>query len=201
MAITVTKTFFDFLKTKVNPFLKTTPQVSKETITDFISKVSDDIVYASIVAKYNTVVITKKDLVAHLVEHGIDKKFIKKHFDTLLKIEAIHFKETPNCPTRRFINDCVDLMSKWFNESKGEGHPFYSEVRHDYFDTDKKCWVIDCWRTQNLDEDGVAPIEVYLDGSLKIRDENAFDFAICDFKVIQAIEATLKQIELDKKGK
>lgn len=199
MAITVTKTFFDFLKTKVNPFLKTNPQVSKETITDFISKVSDDIVYASIVAKYNTVVITKKDLVAHLVEHGIDKKFIKKHLETLLKIEAIHF--VSQLTARRFINDCVDLMSKWFNESKGEGHPFYSEVRHNYFDTDKKCWVIDCWRTQNLDEDGVAPIEVYLDGSLKIRDENAFDFAICDFKVIQAIEATLKQIELDKKGK
>jgi len=198
MAITVTKTFFDFLKTKVNPFLKTTPQVSKETITDFISKVSDDIVYASIVAKYNTVVITKKDLVAHLVEHGIDKKFIKKHLETLLKIEAIHF--VSQLTARRFINDCVDLMSKWFNESKGEGHPFYSEVRHDYFDTDKKCWVIDCWRTQNLDEDGVAPIEVYLDGSLKIRDENAFDFAICDFKVIEAIEETLKQIELNKKG-
>ena len=199
MAITVTKTFFDFLKTKVNPFLKTNPQVSKETITDFISKVSDDIVYASIVAKYNTVVITKKDLVAHLVEHGIDKKFIKKHLETLLKIEAIHF--VSQLTARRFINDCVDLMTRWFNESKGEGHPFYSEVRHDYFSTDDKCWVIDCWRTKNDDEEGVAPIEVYLDGSLKIRDENAFGFAICDFKVIQAIEATLKQIELDKKGK
>ncbi len=91
-------------------------------------------------------------------------------------------------------------MYKWYRESKGESNPFYSEVRHDYFDTDKKCWVIDCWRTKNLGEDGVAPIEVYLDGSLKIRDENAFDFAICDFKVIEAIEETLKQIELNKKG-
>ena len=33
MAIT---TLFDFLKKKVNPFLKTTPNVSKETITDVL---------------------------------------------------------------------------------------------------------------------------------------------------------------------
>lgn len=200
MAIT-TKTFFDFLKTKINPFLKTNPQVSRETITDFIEKGFDDIVYASIVTKYNTAVITKKELVAHLVENGIDKKFIKKHFDTLLKLEALHFIETPNCPARRFINDCVDLMYKWYKESKGDGNPFYTEVRHDYFDTESQCWVIDCWRTDNDDEEGVAPIEVYLDGSFKIRDENAFGFAICDFCVIEAIEATLKEIELDKKGK
>lgn len=192
----ITTTLFDFLKKKVNPFLKTNPHVSKETLTDFISKVSDDIVYAHIVTKYNTEVITRKELVATLVENGIDKKFIKKHFETLLKIEA-HFVTFR--PARRFVNDCADLMYKWYRESKGESNPFYSEVRHDYFDTDKKCWVIDCWRTSNDDEDGVAPIEVYLDGSLKIRDENAFDFAICDFKVIEAIEATFKQIELNNK--
>ena len=196
----ITKTFFDFLKTKVNPFLKTNTHVSKETLTDFISKVSDDIVYAHIVTKYNTEVITKKDLVATLVENGIDKKFVNKHLETLLKIEAIHFKGTPLSQARRFINDCADLMYKWYRESKGESNPFYSEVRHDYFDTDKKCWVIDCWRTKNLDEDGVAPIEVYLDGSLKIRNENSFEFSICDFKVIQAIEETLKQIKSDNKG-
>ena len=194
----INKTFFDFLKTKINPFLKATPHISKETITDFISKVSDDIVYAHIVTKYKTEVITRKELVETLVENGIDKKFIKKHLDTLLKIEALHFVSL--CPARRFINDCVDLMSKWYKESKGEQNMFYSEVRHDYFDTDKKCWVIDCWRTTNDDEDGVAPIEVYLDGSLKIRDENAFDFSICDFCVIEAIEETLKQIKSDNKG-
>lgn len=194
----ITTTFFDFLKTKVNPFLKTNPQISKETITDFISKVSDDIVYAHIVTKYNTEIITKKELVDTLVANGIDKKFINKHLETLLKIEAIHLVSL--CPARRFVNDCVDLMSKWFHGSKGEKNQFYSEVRHDYFDTDKKCWTIDCWRTKNLDEDGVAPIEVYLDGSLKIRDENAFDFAICDFCVIEAIEKTLKKIKSDKKG-
>lgn len=59
MAIT-TKTFFDFLKTKINPFLKANPHISKETLTDFIEKGFGDIVYASIVAKYNTEVITKK---------------------------------------------------------------------------------------------------------------------------------------------
>ena len=200
MAIT-TKTFFDFLKTKINPFLKANPQVSRETITDFIEKGFDDIVYASIVTKYNTVVVTKKELVANLVENGIEKKFINKHLDTLLKLEALRFIGTPISCARRFINDCVDLMYKWYKESQGERNPFYTEVRHDYFDTESKCWVIDCWRTDNDDEEGVAPIEVYLDGSFKIRDENAFGFAICDFIVIEAIEATLKEIELDKKGK
>jgi hypothetical protein len=196
----ITTTIFDFLKTKITPFLKTNPHISKETLTDFIDKAADDIVYASIVAKYNSVLITKKELVATLVENGIDKKFIKAHFDTLLKIEALNFKGTPNCPARRFVNDCVDLMSRWFKESKGEGHPFYKVVRHNYYSQYDKCWVIDCWRT---DEDGeaVAPIDIYLDGSLKIRDETAFGFAICDFKVIQAIEATFKRIEFDKKGK
>lgn len=193
----ITTTLFDFLKKKVNPFLRTNPHVSSETITDFISKVADDIAYAHIVTKYNMEVVTKKELVATLVENGIDKKFVKKHLETLLKIEA-HFISFR--PARRFVNDCADLMYKWYKESKGESNPFYSEVRHDYFDTDKKCWVIDCWRTKNLDEDGVAPIEVYLDGSLKIRDENAFDFAICDFCVIEAIEKTLKKIKSDKKG-
>lgn len=169
----ITKTFFNFL-------------------------VSDDIVYAHIVTKYNTEVITRKELVKTLVENGIDKKFINKHLETLLKLEALHLVSL--CTARRFVNDCADLMYKWYRESKGEKNSFYSEVRHDYFDTDKKCWVIDCWRTKNLDEDGVAPIEVYLDGSIKIRDENCFDVAICDFCVIEAIEKTLKKIKSDNKG-
>lgn len=194
------KTLFDFLKTKINPFLRTNPHVSRETITDFIDKCFGDIVYASIVTKYNTVVVTKKELVATLVENGIDKKFINKHLDTLLKIEGLHFIGTSLCNARRFINDCVDLMYKWYKESQGERNPFYTEVRHDYFDTDSKCWVIDCWRTDNDDEEGVAPIEVYLDGSFKIRDETAFGFAICDFCVIEAIEETLKQIKSENKG-
>ena len=91
-------------------------------------------------------------------------------------------------------------MSKWYRESKGERTPFYSEVRNNYFDTDKKCLVIDCWRSKNLDEEGVSPIEVYLDGALKIRDENSFETAICDFNVIHSIEETLKQIQSENKG-
>lgn len=196
----ITTTLFDFLKTKINPFLKTNPHVSKETITDFIDKSFGDIVYASVLTKYNTVVVTKKELVAQLVENGIDKKFINKHLDTLLKLEALNFIGTSLCNARRFLNDCVDLMYKWYKESQGERNPFYTEVRHDYFDTDSKCWVIDCWRTDNDDEEGVAPIEVYLDGSFKIRDETAFGFAICDFIVIEAIEETLKQIKSENKG-
>ena len=197
MAIT---TLFDFLKKKVNPFLKTTPNVSKETITDFISKVSDDIVYAHIVTKYNMEVVTRKELVATLVDIGIDRKFINKHLETLLKIEALQFHGNPICQANRFVNYYADIMSKWYRESKAERTPFYSEVRNNYFDTDKKCRVIDCWRSKNLDEEGVSPIELYLDGSIKIRDENAFGTAICDFKVMQAIEETLKQIQSDNKG-
>lgn len=198
MAIT---TLFDFLKKKVNPFLKTTPNVSKETITDFISKVSDDIVYAHIVTKYNMEVVTRKELVATLVDIGIDRKFINKHLETLLKIEALQFHGNPICQAKRFVNYCADLMSKWYRESKGERTPLYSEVRNNYFDTDKKCRVIDCWRSTNLDdEEGVSPIEVYLDGALKIRDENTFDTAIFNFCVIEAIEEVLNEIQSENKG-
>jgi hypothetical protein len=196
-----TKTLFDFLKSKISPFLKTNPHVSRETITDFIDKSFGDIVYASVVTKYNTVVVTKKELVATLLENGIDKKFINKHLETLLKLEALRFIGTPISGSRRFVNDCVDLMYKWYKESQGERNPFYTEVRHEYHDDESGCWVIDCWRTDNDDEEGVAPIEVYDDGHFAIRDENAFGFAICDFIVIEAIEETLKEIELDKKGK
>lgn len=197
MAIT---TLFDFLKKKVNPFLKTTTNVSKETITDFISKVSDDIVYAHIVTKYNMEVVTRKELVATLVDIGIDRKFINTHLETLLKIEALQFHGNPICQAKRFVNYCADLMSKWYRESKGERTPFYSEVRNNYFDTDKKCWVIDCWRSKNLDEEGVSPIEVYLDGALKIRDENTFETAIFNFCVIEAIEEVLNEIQSENKG-
>jgi hypothetical protein len=188
----INKTIFDFLKTKINPFLKRNPHISKETITDFISKVSDDIVYASIV--------TRKELIETLVIKGIDRKFVNKHLDTLLKIEAVNFKDITVVPQQRFVKDCIDLMDKWFFQSKDNPDPFYKEVRHDYFDTDSECWVIDCWRTDDDDEEGVAPIEVYLDGSLKIRDENAFGFAICELNIIEAIEEVLKQIKSENKG-
>jgi hypothetical protein len=198
---TTPKTLMDFLKTKINPFLRKNPHVSKETITDFIDNGFDDIVYASVIAKYNTVVVTKKELVATLLENGIDKEFINKHLETLLKLEALRFIGTPISGARRFVNDCVDLMYKWYKQSQGEGNPFYTEVRHDYHDDEAGCWTIDAWRTPDDDEDGVAPIEVYDDGHLAIRDENSFGFAICDFIIIEAIEETLKEIELERKGK
>ncbi len=192
MAITTT-TIFDFLKTKINPFLKRNPHISKETITDFISKVSDDIVYAPIV--------TRKELIEHLVSKGIDRKFVNKHIDTLLKIEAVNFTDITMVTQRKFLLDCTDLMERWYEQSKDNPNPFYKEIRHDYHNDEDGYWTIDAWRTPDDDEDGVAPIEVYDDGHLQIRDEIAWGFAICELNIIEAIEETLKQIELDKKGK
>lgn len=63
-----------------------------------------------------------------------------------------------------------------------------------------KCWTIDAWRTPDDDEEGVAPIEVYLDGSLKIRDGKAFYTAILDFGIIQAVEEVLNEIQSENKG-
>lgn len=162
-------------------------------MTEFIEKVSNDIVYASI--------LTKKELVAHLVEHGIDKKFVNKHIDTLLKIEAVNFTDITMVTQRKFLLDCTDLMERWYAQSKDNPNPFYTEVRHDYHNDEEGYWTIDAWRTPDMDEDGVAPIEVYDDGHLQIRDETAWGFAICELNIIEAIEETLKEIELDKKGK
>lgn len=188
----INKTIFDFLKTKINPFLKRNPHISKETITEFISKVSDDIVYASIV--------TRKELIETLVIKGIDRKFVNKHIDTLLKIEAVHFTDITTLTQRKFLLDCTDLMERWYAQSKDNPNPFYTEVRHDYHNDEEGYWTIDAWRTPDDDEEGVAPIEVYDDGHLQIRDETAFGFAICELNIIEAIEEVLNEIQSEKKG-
>ena len=182
-----------FFKSKVPTFVKSFGYKSKleegekALIRLFIDHVADDIVYSAIV--------TKKELAEILVAHGIDRKFVNAHLDTLVRIEKANFTNISVVPEKRFIQDCIDLMQHWFEQSKSNPCPFYTEVRHDYHDDEAGCWTIDAWRTPDDDEDGVAPIEVYDDGHLQIRDENAWGFAICELNIIEAIEETLKQIK------
>lgn len=180
-----------FFKSKVPTFVKSfgyKPKLEdgeQALIRRFIDHVADDIVYSAI--------ITKKELAEILVTNGIDRKFVNAHLDTLVRIEKANFTDISRVPEHRFIQDCIDLMQKWFAQSKSNPNPFYTEVRHDYHDDEAGCWTIDAWRTPDDDEDGVAPIEVYDDGHLQIRDENAWGFAICELNIIEAIEETLKQ--------
>ena len=182
-----------FFKAKVPTFIKSFgykskfDEAEKTLIRDFIDHVADDIVYSAI--------ITKKELAVILNANGIDPKFVKAHLDTLIRIEKANFTNISVVPEQRFIKDCIDLMQKWFAQSKSNPCPFYCEVRHDYHDDEAGCWTIDAWRTPDDDEEGVAPIEVYDDGHLAIRDENAWGFAICELNIIEAIEETLKQIK------
>lgn len=90
-------------------------------------------------------------------------------------------------------------MQHWFEQSKGNTKPFYKEVRHDYHDDEAGCWTIDAWCTDDDNEEGVAPIEVYDDGHLAIRDKTSWGFAICELNIIEAIEETLKEIESTKR--
>lgn len=180
------------LKLALKKFVESKQDATDENLDNVVTQVFNNVVFAS--------VITRNELIETLVIKGIDREFVNKHIDTLLKIEAINFKDITVVPQHRFLKDCIDLMDKWFFQSKDNPCPFYKEVRHDYFDTDSECWVIDAWRTDDDDEEGVAPIEVYLDGSLKIRDENAFGFAICELNIIEAIEETIKQIQSENKG-
>ena len=185
-----------FFKSKVPTFIKSVGYKSKleegekTLIRDFIDHVADDIVYSAI--------ITKNELAEILVANGIDRKFVNAHLETLVKIEKANFTNISVVPEQRFIRDCIDLMEHWFEQSKSNPNPFYAEVKHEYHNDEDGYWTIDAWRTLDDDEEGVAPIEVYDDGHLQIRDETAWGFAICELNIIEAIEATLKDINSAK---
>ena len=181
------------LKMALKGFVESKQEATEENLDNFVTKLFSNVAFSS--------VVTRNELIETLVIKGIDREFVNKHIDTLLKIEAINFTDITTLTQRKFILDCTDLMSRWFAQSKDNPCPFYTEVRHDYHDDDAGCWTIDAWRTPDDDEDGVAPIEVYDDGHLAIRDETAFGFAICELNIIEAIEEVLNEIELDKKGK
>lgn len=193
-----TTKFVNFLKSKVPAFMKSFGYKSKleegekALINGFIDHVADDIVYSAIV--------TKKELAETLVRKGIDREFVNKHLDTLIKLEDLYFTHETYVNDTKYVNYCEDTISTWYSQYKGERNRIYTEIKHDYFDDYNNCWTIDAWRTPDDDEDGVAPIEVYLDGSLKIRDENAFYDAMLDFGIVEAIEETLKEIQSENKG-
>lgn len=175
------------LKLALKKFVESKQDATEENLDNFVTQVFNNVAYSS--------VLTRNELIETLVIKGIDREFVNKHLDTLLKIEAVNFKYITGVPQHRFLMDCIDLMQKWFAQSKSNPCPFYTEVRHDYHDDEAGCWTIDAWRTPDDDEDGVAPIEVYDDGHLQIRDETAWGFAICELNIIEAIEETLKQIK------
>jgi hypothetical protein len=162
----------------------------KTLINGFIDHVADDIVYSEIV--------TKKELAETLILKGIDREFVNKHLDTLIKLEDLYFTIETYVNSTKYVNYCENTIRTWYRQHKGKLNRTYTEIKHDYFDDYNGCWTIDAWRNPDDDEDGVAPIEVYLDGSLKIRDENAFYDAMLDFGIIEAIEETLKEIKSAK---
>lgn len=180
------------LKLAIKKFAESKQEPTEDNLDNVVTELFKNVAFSS--------VVTRNELIEHLVIKGIDRDFVNKHIDTLLKIEAINFTDITMVTQRKFLLDCTDLMSRWYEQSKDNPNPFYKEVRHDYFDDYSKCWTIDAWRTPDDDEDGVAPIEVYLDGSLKIRDETAFGFAICELNIIEAIEEVLNEIQSENKG-
>lgn len=175
------------IKLAIKKFVESKQEATEENLDNFVTQVFNNVAYAS--------VVTRNEIIETLVIKGIDRKFVNKHIDTLLKIEAVNFNDITTVTQRKFIMDCIDLMQKWFEQSKSNPNPFYTEVRHDYHNDEEGYWTIDAWRTPDDDEEGVAPIEVYDDGHLAIRDETAWGFAICELNIIEAIEETLKEIK------
>lgn len=180
------------LKLALKNFVESKQDATDENLDNVVTQVFNNVVFAS--------VITRNELIETLVIKGIDREFVNKHIDTLLKIEAVHFNDITTLTQRKFLLDCTDLMERWYEQSKGNPNPFYTEVRHDYHNDEEGYWTIDAWRTPDDDEEGVAPIEVYDDGHLAIRDENAFGFAICELNIIEAIEEVLNEIQSENKG-
>ena len=72
----------------------------------------------------------------------------------------------------------------------------FKEVRNDFYDEDKKCYVIDAWRTNNDNEEGVVVAEVYKDKVIYMK-ENYKDLP----EVIDAVNEASKLHENNKKLK
>lgn len=178
------------LKMALKDFADSKQEATEENLDNFVTKLFSHVAFST--------VVTRNELIETLVSKGIDREFVNKHIDTLLKIEAVNFTDITTLTQRKFILDCIDLMERWYEQSKSNPCPFYAEVKHDYHNDEDGYWTIDAWRTLDDDEEGVAPIEVYDDGHLQIRDENAWGFAICELNIIEAIEETLKDINSAK---
>lgn len=178
------------LKLALKKFVESKQEATEENLNNFVTNLFDNVVYSS--------VIIRAELIETLVIKGIDREFVNKHLDTLIRIEQANLTNLSVVSEHRFLMDCIDLMQHWFEQSKGNSKPFYSEVRHDYHNDEEGYWTIDAWCTDDDNEDGVAPIEVYDDGHLAIRDENAWGFAICELNIIEAIEETLNDINSAK---
>lgn len=180
------------LKFALKKFAESKQEATEENLDNFVTEIFSNVAFSS--------VITRNELIETLVIKGIDREFVNKHLDTLLKLEDLYFTIEKNVNANRYVQDCVDTMNTWYLQYTGERNRTYTEIKHDYFDDYSKCWTIDAWRTPDDDEEGVAPIEVYLDGSLKIRDENAFYTAMVDFGIVEAIEETINEIQSENKG-
>lgn len=178
------------LKMALKDFADSKQEATEENLDNFVTKLFSHVAFST--------VVTRNELIETLVSKGIDREFVNKHIDTLLKIEAVNFTDITTLTQRKFILDCIDLMERWYEQSKDYPNPFYKEIRHDYHNDEDGYWTIDAWRTEDMDEEGVAPIEVYDDGHLAIRDENAWGFAICELNIIEAIEETLNDIKSAK---
>jgi hypothetical protein len=181
------------LKLALKNFAESKQEATEENLDNFVTELFNNVAFSS--------VITRNELIEHLVIKGIDREFVNKHLDILLKLEDLYFTLENVCvSSTRYVNDCVATMKTWYLQHTGERNRVYTEIKHDYFDEERECWVIDAWRTPDDEEEGVAPIEVYLDGSLKIRDENAFYTAIVDFGIAEALEEVLNEIQSENKG-
>lgn len=180
------------LKLALKKFAESKQEATEENLDNFVTELFSKVAYSS--------VVTRNELIETLVTKGIDRDFVNKHIDTLIKLEDLYFTLENNVNANKYVQDCVDTMKTWYLQHNGEQGRTYSEIRHDYFDDCNKCWTIDAWRTPYDDETGVSPIEVYLDGSLKLRDENAFYTAMLDFGIVEAIEETIKEIQSENKG-
>ena len=138
------------LKMALKKFAESKQEATEENLDKFVTKLFSNVAFSS--------VVTRNELIEHLVIKGIDREFVNKHIDTLLKLEDLYFTIEKNVNANRYVQDCVDTMNTWYLQYTGERNRTYTEIKHDYFDDYSKCWTIDAWRTPDDDEEGVAPI-------------------------------------------
>jgi hypothetical protein len=98
------------LKLALKKFADSKQEATEENLDKFVTELFSNVAFSS--------VVTRNELIEHLVIKGIDREFVTSISTTLLKIEAVNYTDITMVTQRKFILDCEDLMTRWYDQSK-----------------------------------------------------------------------------------
>lgn len=66
------------------------------------------------------------------------------------------------------FSDLIQKIRKLLNKTS-----YWAEIQCDYFDEEDQVWVVDAWKTEKEDEEGIAVAKITKDGTVTYLDERA----------------------------